>query len=95
MIKAKNGKLTANGHPMELINEYTAITKAMVELLEEDGILKENIREILTNIVEINFWTEEEKIEKIKQLMKEIHCDLSSILDKALGREEKDGADNE
>lgn len=43
MIKAKNGKMTVKGHPMELINEYQVITEAMIEILEDDGMLKENI----------------------------------------------------
>lgn len=95
MIKAKKGKLVVNGHPMELLNEYKVITKQMVEMLEDEGITKENIKKIMTDIVEEEFMTEEERREKFERLMKEALGDMSLLIDKVLGREEKDGADNE
>ena len=95
MIKAKKGKLVVNGHQMELLNEYRVITKAMVNMLESKGFEKEQIKEQLTNIVEVNFMTEEEKNKKIQELTKELFSDITELLDKVLSKEEKDGADNE
>jgi beta-glucosidase-like glycosyl hydrolase len=95
MIKAKKGKLVVNGYPMELLNEYRVITKEMVKVLESEGFEKEQIKEQLTSIVNMQFMTEEEKKEKIQELTKELFSDITELLDKVLVKEKKEGADNE
>lgn len=95
MIKAKKGKLEVKGNPMELLNEYRVITKAMVNMLEGEGFEKEQIKEQLTSIVEVQFMTEEEKAQKIQELINETFSDIAELLDKVLAKKEKEGADNE
>lgn len=95
MIRAKKGKLILNGQPMELINEYRVITKAMIEMLESEGLRKEQIKENLLEIVNVQFMTEEEKQEKLAELTKELFGDVAELLDKFFNKEEKEGADNE
>ena len=95
MIKAKNGKMTVKGHTMELINEYQVITEAMSEILEDDGMLKEKIEKLLTDIIKQKFMTEEEKREYFEQELKEAFGELTKLMDELCGREEKGGADNE
>lgn len=87
MIKAKNGKLVLKGRTLELINEYHEITIAMIKMLEDEGMPKENIKNFMIDTVENHFLTNEEIHKKLQKKIKELKENLFG--------DKEGGADNE
>lgn len=97
MIKAKKGKVTLNGYTLDLLQEYSNITTSMIRMLEDEGMPKEDIKELMTNIVENEFLTGEEVKQKIVQALYKmffgsndgsekyrVWCETNDIRDKVL-----------
>lgn len=95
MIKAKKGKVTLNGYTLDLLQEYSNITTSMIRMLEDEGMTKEDIKELMTNIVENEFLTGEEVKQKIVQVLEKLFEPISEILSKTFSKEEKEAESNE
>ena len=89
MIKTNKGKTTAKGMVVELMADYTTITKALIGAIEEDGATREEAVGMVAEAHKLGTLTREEFDELNRELAKKILMGIVANL----GGDDEDGGE--
>ena len=92
MIKAKKGKVVCKGVMSECLTEYTFITRAIIESLEEYGCPREIAVEAVAEAHRVGTLTRQELDEEIKAKAAKV---MLAIATRMCGKSEEGEEENE
>lgn len=92
MIKAKKGKVVCKGVMSDCLTEYTFITRAIIEILEEDGCPRELAVEAVSEAHRVGTMTRQELDAEIKAKAAKVMMDIATRM---CGNSEEGGEENE
>lgn len=92
MIKAKKGKVVCKGCMSDCLTEYMFITRAIIEILEEDGCPRERAVKAVAEAHRVGTLTKQEIDEELKA---KVAKNMMDIATRMCGNSEEGGADNE
>lgn len=93
MIKAKKGKVMCKGVMIDVLAEYTLVTRAIIEVLEEDGCPRELAVKVVSEAHRVGTMTEQEVAEEVKAKVSETMMRIANAM--CGSDEESEDAENE
>jgi hypothetical protein len=92
MIKAKKGKVMCKGVMSDVLAEYTFVTRAIIEILEDDGCPRELAVKAVAEAHRVGTMTKQELDEEIKAKVAETMMRIANAMN---GNNEEEGEADE